>query len=59
MLRAQRLLESTRLSVDEVARRCGFSSAAALRPHFRRLVGVSPVTYRGTFAVAAPESLVS
>jgi transcriptional regulator GlxA family with amidase domain len=59
VLRAQRLLESTRLGVDEVARQCGFSSAATLRPHFRRLVGVSPVTYRGTFAVAPVESLVS
>jgi transcriptional regulator GlxA family with amidase domain len=49
VLRAQRLLESTRLSVDEVARSCGFSAAAALRPHFRRLVGVAPATYRDTF----------
>jgi transcriptional regulator GlxA family with amidase domain len=49
VLRAQRLLESTRLSVEEVARSCGFSSAAALRPHFRRLVGVAPATYRDTF----------
>jgi transcriptional regulator GlxA family with amidase domain len=50
VLRAQRLLESTRLSVEEVARSCGFSSAAALRPHFRRLVGVAPATYRDTFS---------
>jgi transcriptional regulator GlxA family with amidase domain len=53
VLRAQQLLESTRLSVDEVARQCGFSSAAALRPHFRRLVGVAPVTYRDTFAMVS------
>jgi transcriptional regulator GlxA family with amidase domain len=53
VLRAQQLLESTRLSVDEVARQCGFSSAAALRPHFRRLVGVAPVTYRETFAMVS------
>jgi transcriptional regulator GlxA family with amidase domain len=53
VLRAQQLLESTRLSVDEVARQCGFSSAAALRPHFRRLVGVAPVTYRETFALVS------
>jgi transcriptional regulator GlxA family with amidase domain len=53
VLRAQRLLESTRLSVEEVARSCGFSSAAALRPHFRRLVGVAPATYRGTFGMVA------
>jgi transcriptional regulator GlxA family with amidase domain len=53
VLHAQRLLESTRLSVEEVARSCGFSSAAALRPHFRRLVGVAPAAYRGTFGMPA------
>ena len=52
VLRAQQLLESTRLPVEEVARRCGFSTAAALRPHFRRLVGTVPAAYRITFAVA-------
>ncbi|HEY6315835.1 MAG TPA: helix-turn-helix domain-containing protein, partial [Streptosporangiaceae bacterium] len=49
VLRAQHLLESTRLPVEEVARRCGFSSAAALRPHFRRLAGTAPAAYRTTF----------
>jgi transcriptional regulator GlxA family with amidase domain len=52
VLRAQQLLESTRLPVEEVARRCGFSSAASLRPHFRRLVGTVPAAYRITFAMA-------
>ena len=52
VLRAQQLLESSRLSVEEVARQCGFSSAAALRPHFRRLVGTVPAAYRATFAMA-------
>jgi len=52
VIRAQQLLESTRLPVDEVARYCGFSSAAALRPHFRRLVGVAPASYRETFGVS-------
>jgi transcriptional regulator GlxA family with amidase domain len=52
VLRAQQLLESTRLAVEEVARQCGFSSAAALRPHFRRLVGTAPASYRTTFALA-------
>ena len=52
VLRAQQLLESTRLPVEEVARQCGFASAAALRPHFRRLVGTSPAAYRTTFALA-------
>ncbi len=49
VLRAQQLLEATRLSVEEVARRCGFSSAAALRPHFRRFTGCAPAAYRSTF----------
>ena len=52
VLRAQQLLESTRLPVEQVARQCGFSSAAALRPHFRRIVGTVPAAYRTTFAVA-------
>jgi transcriptional regulator GlxA family with amidase domain len=50
VLRAQQLLESTRLPVEQVARQCGFSSAAALRPHFRRVVGIVPAAYRTTFA---------
>jgi len=49
VLRAQQLLESTRLPVEEVARRCGFSSAAALRQHFKRLTGTAPAAYRTTF----------
>ena len=49
VLRAQQLLESTRRPVEEVARRCGFSSAAALRQHFRRLAGTSPAAYRTAF----------
>jgi transcriptional regulator GlxA family with amidase domain len=49
VLRAQQLLESTQLPVEEIARFCGFSSAAALRPHFRKFAGVAPAAYRGTF----------
>jgi transcriptional regulator GlxA family with amidase domain len=52
VLRAQQLLESTQLPVEQVARQCGFSGAAALRPHFRRLVGTVPAAYRTTFAMA-------
>ncbi len=49
VLRAQRLLESTDLPVDAVARSVGFADAVALRPHFRRTVGVAPAVYRGSF----------
>jgi transcriptional regulator GlxA family with amidase domain len=52
VIRAQRLLESTALPVDQIARYCGFSSAAALRPHFRKLLGVAPAAYRETFGVS-------
>jgi transcriptional regulator GlxA family with amidase domain len=52
VLRAQQLLEATKLPVEEVARRCGFSSAAALRPHFRRFTGCAPTAYRTTFSVS-------
>ena len=50
VIRAQELLEQTELPVDQVARCVGFSDAVALRPHFRRVVGVPPQTYRKTFS---------
>ena len=49
VLHAQRLLEDTALDVEQVARRCGFATAALLRHHFRRALGVSPSDYRRTF----------
>ncbi|GGO04787.1 AraC family transcriptional regulator [Microbispora rosea subsp. aerata] len=49
VLLAQRLLETSELPIEQVARRSGFASAVALRPHFRRLVGVSPSAYRQSF----------
>jgi transcriptional regulator GlxA family with amidase domain len=49
VLHAQALLEDTDLDVEQVARECGFGSAALLRHHFRRAVGVAPVDYRATF----------
>jgi transcriptional regulator GlxA family with amidase domain len=46
---AQRLLETTDLSVEEVAAKTGFGSAAVLREHFGDAVGTSPFTYRRAF----------
>ena len=48
-LLAQRLLEDGH-SVEEVARRSGFGSAATLREQFGRVRGISPSAYRRTFA---------
>lgn len=49
VLAAQSLLESTRLPVDEVARACGFGSAATLRHHFHQTVRTTPTAYRARF----------
>ena len=46
---AQRLLETTDEPIERIAARCGFSSAATLRLHFRRLLRVSPQSYRAAF----------
>jgi transcriptional regulator GlxA family with amidase domain len=49
VLRAQHVLSTTDLDIDAVARACGFTDGVALRPHFRRLVGVPPQSYRASF----------
>jgi AraC family transcriptional regulator, transcriptional activator FtrA len=49
VMHAQRLLETTDLPVELIARRCGLGSGTALRLHFRRLAGTSPLAYRRTF----------
>ena len=46
---ARRLLETTDLPVDQVARHSGFGTAAALRAQMAAAVGVAPSAYRGTF----------
>jgi AraC-like DNA-binding protein len=46
---SRRLLETTDLPVEAIAHRSGFGTATAMRQHFRRLLGVSPSTYRRTF----------
>jgi len=49
VLHARRLLETTGLSVEQVAESCGLGSAANLRHHFKELVGVAPSEYRRSF----------
>jgi transcriptional regulator GlxA family with amidase domain len=58
VLLAQRLLEDTELGVDEIADRCGFGTAALLRHHFHKVVGVAPADYRRTFR-AGPRPAVA
>ncbi|GAA2810387.1 GlxA family transcriptional regulator [Kribbella solani] len=46
---AQELLETTSLSVEDIARHCGFGTAINLRQHFTRRVHLSPLAYRRAF----------
>lgn len=47
---AQELLETSELSIDEIAMKTGFDSPANFRERFRRAFGVSPKVYRTTFS---------
>jgi transcriptional regulator GlxA family with amidase domain len=49
---ARHLLESTDLSIEQVAARAGFGTATAMRQHLRASIGVSPQAYRRTFQTA-------
>lgn len=54
VLAAQRQLETSDRAVERVAEDCGFGTAATLRLHFGRLVGVAPTAYRRAFRQAPP-----
>ncbi|MDT0464216.1 GlxA family transcriptional regulator [Streptomyces gibsoniae] len=49
VVRARHLLESTDLSVDQIAGEVGFATGASLRQHLHAAIGVSPQAYRRTF----------
>jgi transcriptional regulator GlxA family with amidase domain len=51
--RARELLEATDLTVDQIAARAGFATAASLRQHMHATIGVAPLAYRRTFQAAA------
>ncbi len=46
---SQRLLESTQLSISQVAEQAGFSSDSVFRKHFKSAFHVSPIQWRATF----------
>ncbi|MDI3242619.1 helix-turn-helix domain-containing protein [Arthrobacter sp. AL08] len=49
VLRAQELLETTDLTIDEIARASGFGHSVLLRHHFAKVLDTSPRSYRRTF----------
>ncbi|WP_119967903.1 GlxA family transcriptional regulator [Shewanella japonica] len=46
---SQRLLETTKLSIPQVAEQAGFGSDSVLRKHFKSAFHVSPIQWRTTF----------
>jgi transcriptional regulator GlxA family with amidase domain len=48
--RAEELLETTDLTIDDIAHRVGYAGATALREQFTLRRGVSPHAYRRTFS---------
>ncbi|WP_086730634.1 GlxA family transcriptional regulator [Streptomyces carpinensis] len=50
--RARDLLESSDLTVDQIAGQVGFATGASLRQHLHAAIGVSPQAYRRTFQAA-------
>ncbi|MFG2478721.1 GlxA family transcriptional regulator [Streptomyces fagopyri] len=50
--RARHLLESSELSVDQIAGEVGFATGTSLRQHLHAAIGVSPQAYRRTFQAA-------
>jgi transcriptional regulator GlxA family with amidase domain len=57
LLRAQQLLEETGLSLEEIARECGFGAAAVMRHHFVKVLQTTPTAYRRLFGRREPVEL--
>jgi AraC family transcriptional activator FtrA len=53
VLAAQRRLEKTAESIDQIAAALGLESAATLRVHCARALGIAPAAYRRRFSTAA------
>ena len=49
VLLARCFLETTQLTIDQIAQQSGFGEASLLRKHFTTQTGVSPTAYRQTF----------
>ncbi|MFE4576479.1 GlxA family transcriptional regulator [Streptomyces chartreusis] len=57
--RARHLLESTDLSVDQVADAAGFGTAQSMRQHLQAALGVTPTSYRRTFRAGKADRQVT
>jgi transcriptional regulator GlxA family with amidase domain len=52
--RTKELLETTELSIEDIATRVGLGTPANLRVHFRRATSISPTRHRQAFAEGDP-----
>jgi transcriptional regulator GlxA family with amidase domain len=50
------LLEGSRLSIDSIAKKCGFGSASAMRRAFLSHMGATPSDYRERFGTSGDGS---
>jgi transcriptional regulator GlxA family with amidase domain len=57
--RAQELLETTGLSIEQVAEQTGFGSSVTLRERFARAVGTTPTAYRRALGHCARDAAAS
>lgn len=53
--RAQELLETTDLAVEDIAAHCGFATPVSMRQHFAKHIGISPTAYRRAFCTRDSE----
>jgi AraC family transcriptional activator FtrA len=53
LIAAQRRLETTQESMDDVAQAVGLRTAGTLRLHFRDMLGTTPTAYRRKFSINA------
>jgi len=49
LLEARRMLETTDLTIEEIAHQCGLGTPANMRLHFSRETGTTPTAYRNAF----------
>jgi transcriptional regulator GlxA family with amidase domain len=54
VMRARMLLESSYLSTEAIAEKCGWRDSAMFREVFRRFTGTTPAAYRARFSLRAP-----
>ncbi|MFI6940472.1 GlxA family transcriptional regulator [Streptomyces sp. NPDC050418] len=57
--RACHLLESSALTIDQIARDAGFGTPQSLRQHLMGALGVTPTAYRRTFRADNPRPLLA